>query len=104
MLIGILILLTGKTGEIITIAVFGALTLYIFSMIALLRLRRKEPDLARPFRVPLYPVLPLVALAIAVVSIVAMTFFNTHLALIYFLFMIASYCLFKLLKKSGSNS
>ena len=99
MLIGILILLTGKTGEIITIAVFGALTLYIFSMVALLRLRRKEPDLARPFQVPLYPVLPLVALAIALVSIVAMTFFNSHLALIYFLFMITSYCLFKLLKK-----
>ena len=101
MLIGILILLTGKTGEIITIAVFGALTLYIFSMVALLRLRRKEPNLARPFQVPLYPVLPLVALAIALVSIVAMTFFNSHLALIYFLFMIASYCLFKLLKKKA---
>jgi ethanolamine permease len=70
-------------------------------MVALLWLRRKEPNMARPFRVPLYPVLPLVALAIALVSIVAMTFFNSHLALIYFLFMIASYCLFKLLKKKA---
>src|SRR5690606_32574161 len=33
--IGILALLTGKTGEIITMSVFGALTLYIISMIAL---------------------------------------------------------------------
>ena len=30
MLIGIVALLTGKTAEIITIACFGALTLYVF--------------------------------------------------------------------------
>ncbi|MGZ8538303.1 MAG: ethanolamine permease, partial [Flavisolibacter sp.] len=51
MFIGIIALLTGKTGEIIIIAVFGALTLYIFSMISLLKLRKKEPDLERPFKV-----------------------------------------------------
>lgn len=50
MLIGIIALLTGKTSEIITISVFGALTLYIFSMIALLKLRRKEPGLERPLK------------------------------------------------------
>jgi ethanolamine permease len=50
--IGIVTLLTGRTGEIITISVFGALTLYVISMISLLRLRKKEPTLERPFRVP----------------------------------------------------
>src|SRR5204863_797804 len=55
MAIGIIALLTGKTSEIITISVFGALTLYIVSMIALLRLRKKEPKLERPFKVPMYP-------------------------------------------------
>ncbi|MDQ6609925.1 MAG: ethanolamine permease, partial [Bacteroidota bacterium] len=68
MTVGIIALLTGKTAEIITISVFGALTLYIFSMISLLRLRRGEPQLERPFKVPLYPLLPVVALAISVVS------------------------------------
>jgi ethanolamine permease len=38
MTIGIAALLTGKTSEIITIAVFGALTLYIISMVAVIRL------------------------------------------------------------------
>lgn len=42
MLLGIVTLLTGKTGEIITISVFGALTLYIISMVTMLKLRIKR--------------------------------------------------------------
>jgi ethanolamine permease len=95
MAIGILVLLTGKTAEIITISVFGALTLYIFSMIALLRLRKKEPALHRPFKVPLYPLFPVTALVIGSVSFVAMTIFNLALAMIYFLFMGVCFALFK---------
>src|SRR6185436_3210134 len=50
MLIGIaaLLLLKERTGDIIIISVFGALTLYIISMMSLLRLRKKEPGLERP--------------------------------------------------------
>jgi ethanolamine permease len=87
MIIGIIALLTGKTAEIITISVFGALTLYIVSMVALLQLRKKEPALERPFKVPVYPVFPVVALIIAIVSLVAMTIYNLKLALVYFLLM-----------------
>jgi len=96
MVIGIIALLTGKTGEIITISVFGALTLYIVSMIALLRLRKKEPHLDRPFKVPMYPWFPLAALSIAVFSFVAMTVYNFRLALIYFLILGVCYAVFKL--------
>jgi ethanolamine permease len=98
MLIGIIALLTGKTAEIITISVFGALTLYIVSMIALLRLRKKEPLLERPFKVPMYPAFPVIALVIAVVSFVAMTIYNLKLALIYFLLLGICYGSFKLFK------
>jgi ethanolamine permease len=96
MVIGIIALLTGKTSEIITISVFGALTLYIISMIALLRLRRKEPELKRPFKVPLYPAAPLVALAIALLSFMAMTIYNLRLAMIYIGALVVCFLLFKL--------
>jgi ethanolamine permease len=99
MLIGILALLTGKTSEIITISVFGALTLYIVSMIALIKLRKSEPGLDRPFKVPFYPVFPLVALVIASISFVAMTVYNLHLAFIYLLIMGGCFLLFKLLNR-----
>jgi len=94
MLIGIVALLTNKTAEIITLSVFGALTLYIISMIALFRLRKKEPELARPFKAPLYPVFPLLALVIAAIALVALTIYNPMLALVYFLILGLCYGVF----------
>ncbi|MEO1260652.1 MAG: ethanolamine permease [Bacteroidota bacterium] len=96
MIIGIIALYTGKTGEIITIACFGALTLYIVSMISLLVLRKKEPELERPFKVPLYPVFPMLALVIAIVAFVAMTIYNLWIALIYFGILGVMYLWFKI--------
>jgi ethanolamine permease len=98
MIIGIIALLTGKTAEIITLAVFGALTLYIISMIALLRLRKIEPELARPFKVPMYPVFPVIALTIALICFIAMTVYNLNLFLIYLLIMGVCLGLFKFRK------
>jgi ethanolamine permease len=99
MVIGIVALLTGKTAEIITISVFGALTLYIISMISQLRLRKKEPQLERPFKVPMYPVFPITALIIAIISFVAMTIFNLELAIVYFVIMGICYAAFKVYKR-----
>lgn len=99
MVLGIIALRSGKTGEIITLSVFGALTLYIISMISMLQLRKKEPQLERPFRVPLYPVFPVVALIIACLAIIAMTVYNFNLALFYILLMALSFGIFKLLNK-----
>jgi ethanolamine permease len=94
--IGIIALLTGKTGEIITIAVFGALCLYILSMISFFYLRKKEPELERPFKVPVYPLFPATALVIAIVSLVAMVIYNFLLALIFFGMLVGAYIFFRL--------
>jgi ethanolamine permease len=99
MAIGILALLTRKTGDIIIMACFGALTLYIISMISVLALRKKEPGLPRPFKVPLYPLFPLTALVIASIALVAMTSLNLTLSFIYFGILGLSYILFKLFAK-----
>ncbi len=98
--IGIVALLTGKTAQIITLSVFGALTLYIISMISLLVLRKNEPDLPRPFRVPFYPAFPLIALLIAAVSFVAMTIYNLQLAVFYIAMMVVCYHFFRVIKSS----
>ncbi len=96
MLIGILALLTGKTGEIITIACFGALTLYIVSMIAFFSLRKTHSDLVRPFRVPLYPYFPAIALVIAIIAMIAMSIYNLKLMLIYWAIVALGYGGYKL--------
>ncbi len=99
MAIGIIALFTGKTGDIITIACFGAILLYIFAMIAVLLLRRNEPDLYRPFHVPVYPFFPIVALLIAVVSMIAMITLNIKLALIFFAIISLAYIWFHFIVK-----
>jgi ethanolamine permease len=84
MIIGIVALLTGKTGEIITIACFGALNLYIISMISMIVLRKREPEMKRPFKVPFYPITPIVALIIAIIAFISITIYNPWLAVLYF--------------------
>ncbi|NQX37698.1 ethanolamine permease [Pedobacter steynii] len=98
MVIGILALLSGKTSEIIIVSVFGALTLYIISMISIVILRKREPELPRPFRVRFYPLFPVVALIIASVSIVAMFIFNPKLGLIYFSILAITFLLYRTFK------
>jgi ethanolamine permease len=99
MLIGIIALLTGRTAEIIIISVFGALTMYILSMITLIRLRIKEPSIERSFKVPFYPVLPILALSISIFSLVAMIVFDYRLALLYFFLLATAYGAFKMFYK-----
>ena len=90
--IGIIALLTGKTSEIITIACFGALTLYIISMFALFSLRKNHPHIKGSFKVPLYP--PFIALIIAVISLISLFIFNLELGLIYILILGLTYLYF----------
>ena len=102
MLVGIVALLSGKTGDIITIACFGALSLYIISMVSFFKLRWDHPDMVRPFKFPLYPLFPATALIIASVSLVAMTFYNQILALIFFGIMAVTFIAFKIFIKVES--
>ncbi len=96
LVVGIIALMTGKTGEIITIAVFGALVLYVISLITIFALRKNHPEMERPFKVPLYPVAPAVGLVIAVVALIAVTYYNQKLALIFAGIMVVAYGYFKL--------
>ena len=98
-IIGIIILCTGKTDEIIIISVFGALTLYAFSMLSVIKLRRSEPELKRPFRVPFYPFTPAIALIMTIICIISLSIYNWHLAIYYFGILLSFFLLFKIFKK-----
>lgn len=106
-LVGFAAILTGKTDEIITMAIFGALTLYVLSMIALFRLRKKEPELDRPFRAPLFPWTPAAALVLSLVSLAAMTYHNWKIALAYVGILALGYAWFAVavrVRKSGETA
>ena len=98
-IIGILILCTGKTDQIIIVSVFGALTLYAFSMLSVIKLRRSEPHLKRPFQVPFYPATPIIAFILSVFCIIALCYENGVLAIYYFGILLFFFLLFKIFKK-----
>lgn len=93
-----LIVIAGQplTANIITMSVFGALTMYIISMFSLLKLRRTEPNLARPFTAPLYPFFPILALVIAIFALVAMAWYNKEVCAIFLVIMGVGYLYFHL--------
>ena len=64
------------TANIVTMSVFGAITMYILSMLSLFKLRRAEPEMARPFRAPFYPAFPAFALVSAIVCMATMIYYN----------------------------
>jgi len=82
--IGMLAIYTGTTDTIIVLSVIGAVVMYIISMAAVFVLRKKEPRLHRPFKVPLYPWFPLVALVLSFVSLAAIAYYNPQLTIWFF--------------------
>jgi ethanolamine permease len=68
------------TASIVTMSALGAIVMYIMSLLSIIRLRRREPGLERPFRTPLYPLFPLIALSIAVVSLLAIVYYNPQVS------------------------
>jgi ethanolamine permease len=104
MVAGIIALLSGKTGDIIIMACFGALSLYIISMISVLVLRKKEPHLIRPFKTPFYPYTPIIALVVASIALIAMITLYVTLALIYFAIIALTYIGFQLYFKPPTNA
>jgi ethanolamine permease len=103
MVIGIAALFTGETGSLITIAAFAALTLYIISMLSVISLRRKQPDLHRPFKAPFYPAFPLIALVIGIISLGAMMVMYLKLAIIYFAILFVSLLVYKFIVHSRQS-
>jgi len=71
------------TANLITMSVFGAIVMYIISMLSLFRLRRNEPMLARPFPAIAYPLFPAIALVLAAISLVTMIYYNQLLAVVF---------------------
>jgi len=83
-LFGIIALCLGKTDQLVILSVLGAALMYIMSMISLFVLRKKEPALHRPFKVPLYPWFPAIALVLSIVALLAIMYYNRWLSLLFF--------------------
>jgi ethanolamine permease len=84
------------TANIVTMSVFGAITMYIVSMASLFKLRRTQPALVRPFRAPLYPFFPAFALCSALVCMGTMIYYNALIFAVFAAFLALGYGYFRL--------
>lgn len=103
-IVGIIALCLGNTGQVITLSALGAVVMYIISMISLLVLRRKQPAMERPFKVPLYPWFPLTALVLGVVCLVAIVWYNLVMSAVFFGALGVIIILFMIYRKSVHGS
>lgn len=82
------------TANLITMSVFGAIVMYIVSMMSLFALRKNEPNLVRPFKAVAYPLFPIIALVLALLSLVTIIYYNQQLTLVFFGLMALGYAYF----------
>ncbi|WP_313166733.1 ethanolamine permease [Massilia oculi] len=82
------------TANIVTMAVFGAITMYIISMLSLFKLRRTAPDMVRPWRAPLYPWSPAFTVLAAGICLVTMAYYNFLIFCVYVALLVAGYVIF----------
>jgi ethanolamine permease len=99
--VGIVAILSGKTGELITLAGIGACAMYFMCMVSLFALRRKEPQMARPFKVPLYPFFPALALVFSLVCFGAMALTNLKIFSIFLILLFSGQGLMELTRKKS---
>ncbi len=60
-----LLTLTGRYGDLLDYVIFAVLLFYVLTIWGIFVLRRKKPDLERPYKAFGYPVLPLLYIALA---------------------------------------
>jgi APA family basic amino acid/polyamine antiporter len=66
-----LILIIGGFAQLFTYVIFGGWIFYGLAVLSVVVLRRKDPDMPRPFRVPGYPFVPLLFGAAALALVVS---------------------------------
>ncbi len=87
------------TANIVTMSVLGALVMYAISMLALFRLRRSEPALARPFRARPYPLAPIWTLAGVAVCLASIIYYNKIVSVLFCALLLMGYLLIRVAKR-----
>ncbi|MCK5755092.1 MAG: ethanolamine permease [Mycobacterium sp.] len=80
-IVGFLLSLTGEGALLLNMAVFGAALSYVLIMVSHIVLRRREPDMPRPYRTPGGVVTTGFALVVAVIAVIATFLVDTVAAL-----------------------
>lgn len=76
--IGAFYALSGQFNLLTDLAVFSSWTFYTLTFAGVIKLRKERPDAIRTYKVPLYPVVPIIAIASGVFVVVNQIFLAGH--------------------------
>ncbi|MBI5975031.1 APC family permease [Staphylococcus canis] len=79
--IAVFMMLLGAFDTITNMLIFVIWTFYSMAFVAVIILRKREPEMQRPYKVPLYPVVPLIALVSGIFVLINTLFTQPVLAL-----------------------
>lgn len=94
--LALLLIITGSFGSVLALAAFFFVLQYAASFTALFILRRREPDLPRPYRAIGFPLVPAVVLAGALAFLVGSFFSDRANSLKSVLVLLASWPIYRL--------
>ncbi|CEH33168.1 APC family permease [Romboutsia lituseburensis] len=73
--------LSGQFNLLTDLTVFTIWVFYVFTFVGVMKLRKDKPQLNRPYKVPLYPIIPLIAITGGLIVIVNQLITATMIAL-----------------------
>lgn len=76
--IGAFYALSGQFNLLTDLAVFSSWTFYTLTFIGVIKLRKDRPNAVRTYKVPLYPIVPLIAIASGIFVIINQIFLAGH--------------------------
>lgn len=61
-LVSVLYALSGQFNLLTDLSMFAVWSFYVLTFIGIIKLRKSHPDMHRPYKVPLYPIIPIIAI------------------------------------------
>lgn len=80
-LLACLYALTGQFNLLTDLTIFMVWVFYILTFIGVMRLRKQQPELNRPYKVPLYPIIPIIAIIGGLFVVINELFTETWISL-----------------------
>ena len=100
--------LTGQFNLLTDLSMFAVWTFYVLTFIGVFKLRKDQPNLERPYKVPLYPFIPMIAIAgglfVVVSQLLLSGFTNTMISLGGVVITLIGLPIYSFVQKSNSNN
>lgn len=93
--------LSGTYGDLLDYLIFTALLFYIITIAGIFVLRKKRPDIPRPYKAFGYPVIPLLYILLASIICIVLLFTKTTAAGLGLLIVLIGIPIYYILKKRG---